>query len=174
MSLRALLGACLVACLSVLLLACEKPSAPTLTPVSGRVTSVSVTGIGLEVVLDAKNPNGIDITTRSMTGKVTLDGKYQVGDVSTATTMTLPAKKTTRLTLPLTVQWKDITSVIALAASNRNVPYRIDGTVAIGGESLNVDVPFAIDGVVTHAELVKVTASSIPNLPGIPGLPVLK
>jgi LEA14-like dessication related protein len=173
MSMRALLGACLAACLSVLLLACEKPSPPKLTPVSGRVTSVSITGIGLEVVLDAHNPNGIAITTRSMTGKITLDGKYHVGDVTTATTVKLPANKSTRLTIPMTVQWKDIGSVVALAASNRNVPYRIDGTVAIGGESINFDVPFVIDGVVTHAELVQATANSIPKIPGIPGLPVL-
>jgi LEA14-like dessication related protein len=152
---------------------CSTPEAPKLTPEKGRITSVTATGMSLEVSLDAYNPNSFALSARSMKGKVILDGKHHIGDVVAPTAIKLPAKKHTKMTVPLSLQYKDISALITLAASRRDVPYRVEGTVELGGDKLNVDAPFAIEGVVTHAELVKATVSSLPNL-NIPGLPGAK
>jgi len=154
--------------IAVLALAgCAKPDPPKLTPERAKVTSVTATGIGFELELDAYNPNAVTLSTRKVDAKVTLDGKYDMGKVTVATPLELPAKKHTKLTVPVSTKWSDLSSVAALAASNRTVPYRVDGTVQLGGDTLNVDVPFHMDGTVTHEQLVQATLNSLPKIPGL-------
>jgi LEA14-like dessication related protein len=157
---------------SLVATACSGPEPPKLTPERGRITSVGPNGLGLEVTLDAYNPNSIGLTARSLKGKVTLDGKHHVGDVVVPTTVSLPAKKHTKITVPLSMKLGDLSALGLLAASQRDVPYKVEGTFALGGEKVNFDVPFTIEGIMTHAELVQATMNSLPKLP-IP-LPVIK
>jgi LEA14-like dessication related protein len=151
------------------LAACSRPEPPTLTPVRATVTAVTAAGIDLRVRLDAYNPNGIDLSTRTVKANVMLDGKYDVGSVTVPTPLKLPAKKRTQLDVPLSVKWHDLTGIASLAASNRGVPYQLDGTVALGGDTLNVDVPFRMDGTITHEQIVQAVNNSLPKLqlPGV-------
>ncbi|WP_437816394.1 LEA type 2 family protein [Sorangium sp. So ce1078] len=151
------------------LVACSRPEPPTLKPEVAAVTAVTAQGIDLRVQIQAYNPNGIDLTTRSMKATVLLDGKIDVGTVTVPTPLKLPAKQWTRIDAPLSVKWQDLTSVAALAAQSRGVPYQVNGTVAIGGETLNVDLPFRLAGTITHEQLVTVIGNSLPGLP-LPGL----
>jgi LEA14-like dessication related protein len=164
---HALSAAPLLAALAIA--GCSGPEPPTLTPVSGAITSVSPTGIGLRVKLEAYNPNSFGLTTRDVTAKVTLDGRYDVGTVTIKHALELPSKKRTPLDIPVTVAWRDLAGLAGLAASGRDVPYAVEGTVAIGGEKLNVDVPFRIAGSLTQKELLQATMSSLPKLPSLPG-----
>jgi LEA14-like dessication related protein len=158
------------AALALALAACSRPEPPTLTPELATVTRVTPAGIDLQVRLDAYNPNGIEISARSVKANVMLDGKYDVGTVTVPMPLSLPAKKRTRLDVPLSVKWRDLTGLAALAASNRGVPYQLDGSVSLGGDTLNVDVPFRMGGTITHEQLVQAVTNSLPKLP-IPGLP---
>lgn len=151
------------------LVACSRPEPPTLKPEVAAVTAVTAQGIDLRVQIQAYNPNSIDLTTRSMKATVLLDGKIDVGTVTVPTPLKLPAKKWTRIDAPLSVKWQDLTSIAALAAQSRGVPYQVNGTVAIGGETLNVDVPFRLTGTITQEQLVTVIGNSLPGLP-LPGL----
>jgi LEA14-like dessication related protein len=156
----------LAAALSVA--SCSRPDPPKLTPEQASITSITPSGIGLSLTLDAYNPNSIALSTQSVKAKVTFDGKYNAGDVNVATPLSLPAGKHTKLEIPLTVKWNDLAGLIALGASNRDVPYQVEGTLTLGGDTLNVDVPFRISGIMTHAEIKRATLSSLPSLPGLP------
>src|SRR5689334_17633655 len=101
---------------------CSKPEPPTITPQRGKVTSVTATGIGFELELDAYNPNASALSARKVDAKVTLDGKYDLGKVTVATPLSLPAKKHSKLTVPLSMKYSDLTAIAALAAQNRAVP----------------------------------------------------
>ena len=88
--------------------------------------------------------------------------------MTTQAKVSLPAQKRTRIDVPLSVKWTDLSGLLVLAASNRGVPYELDGTVELGGESLSVDVPFKMGGTIPHDELVKATIKSLPKIPGLP------
>ena len=157
---------CFAGCFAVCLaLACERPKPPTLTPEKGEVTSVGPEGILLELALAVDNPNRIDLSARSVTGRVLLDGKHDLGAVTVTQPFRLPSGQRTSMTVPMTLAWKDIGVLLALAASNRNLPYDVDGSVNVGGDSINVNLPFHLSGVVTHEQLLKATLNSLPRFP---------
>ena len=153
---------------AITVLGCSRPDPPTLTPEQAKVTRISPEGLEVEVRLEAYNPNSIDLSARSLKAKVTLDGKYHVGDVKAATTVKLPAHQKTTLDIPLSVKWTDLSGLISLAASNRAVPYELDGTVELGGDALSLDVPFKMGGTILHDDLVRATIKSLPKIPGLP------
>jgi len=148
-----------------LALACGRPKPPTITPEKGEVTSVGPDGIQLTLALTVDNPNRIDLSARSVTGRVLLDGKHDLGTVTVSQPFRLPSGQRTALSVPMTVAWKDLGVVLALAASNRNLPYDVDGFVSVGGDSINVNLPFHLSGVVTHEQLLKATLNSLPRFP---------
>ncbi|HZF51666.1 MAG TPA: LEA type 2 family protein [Polyangiaceae bacterium] len=152
------------------MVSCSGPEPPTLTPVSGAITSVSPAGLGLRVKLEAYNPNSFGLTTRDVTAKVTLDGRYDAGTVTIRHALDLPAQKRTALDIPVTMTWNDLAGLAGLAAAGRDIPYTVEGTVAVGGEKLNVNVPFRIAGSVTQKQLLQATMSSLPQIPGLPAL----
>lgn len=152
------------------LAACSRPEPPTLTPEAAAVTGITTQGIDLRVQIGVYNPNGSDLSTRSLKAAVRLDGRYDLGTVTVPAPLKLPAKQRTRLDVPLTAKWKDVAGIAALAAQGRGIPYEVDGTVAIGGETLNVDVPFRLTGTMTQDQLVQAVQRSLPGLP-LPGLP---
>jgi LEA14-like dessication related protein len=147
------------------LTACERPKPPTLTPEKGEVTSVGPDGIHLTLYLGVENPNKFDLSARSVTGRVLLDGKYDLGNVSVTQPFRLPSGQVTRLAVPMTVALKDVPLVVGLALSNRDLSYDVDGSVNVGGEKINVDLPFRLSGELTHEQLLKATVNSLPRLP---------
>jgi LEA14-like dessication related protein len=144
---------------------CSKPEPPVITPKAATVVSVDLTGMRVVVKVEIQNPNGVDLTVQSVTGRVMLDGKHDLGEVTVERPVTLPAKSTTPLDVPLDTQWRGVGILGMLAASNRAVPYTIDATARVGGERLNVAVPFRLHGVVTAEQLVQATMRSMPQLP---------
>lgn len=156
--------------LALAVLSCSRPDPPTLTPEQARVTSITPAGIDLMVRLEAYNPNSVDLSARKVVARVKLDGRIDLGTVKVPTALKLPAQRRTKLDVPLSVKWSDLSLVMGLATSNRSVPYEVDGTVELGGDTLSVDVPFRIGGTLTHEELVRATVKSLPKI-AIPGLP---
>jgi LEA14-like dessication related protein len=145
--------------------ACGRPKAPTITPERGELTAIGPDGVHLMLHLNVENPNRFDLSARSVTGRVLLDGKHDVGNVAVSQPFQLAAQKVTRLSVPTTLALKDIPVVLGLAALNRDLTYDVDGTVNIGGDSLNVNLPFHLSGVLTHQQLLQATMNSLPRLP---------
>ena len=150
---------------ALVVVGCSKPDPPVLTPQSAKVTGVTFAGVSLELRLEAFNPNSSELSARSVTGKVVLDGRVDLGTAKVASAIRLPAGARTTLDVPLALTWTDVSALAVLASSNRAIPYTIDGTVTVGGERLNVDLPFHMDGSITHEEMVQATSRSLP--PGV-------
>lgn len=147
------------------LAACSRPKPPTITPDKGELTSIGPDGIHLMLHLGVENPNRYDLSARSVTGKVLLDGRYDVGSVAVSQPFRLPSGQVTRLSVPTTLALRDLPTVLGLAASSRNLTYDVDGSVNVGGESLNVNLPFHLSGELTHEQLLKATVNSLPAFP---------
>ena len=161
-----LLGA---AC-AVAVVACTKPSPPQVTAKSARVTNVSLQGIDLEAELVAYNPNDIDLHIQSVTAKVVLDHRYDVGTFTENKPITLPAKKRTNVQVPVHVRWADMMGLVELATSKRDIDYLIDGDVELGAEMLRLQIPFQVHGVVTHQQMQQAAGGALRGLPKIPGV----
>jgi len=141
-------------------LACSKPEPPRITPRSVTVTSLSNVGIDLDTKLSAENPNGFDLSAKSVTAKLVLDGTVDVGTVRVDKPFTLPSKGTTELDVPMSLPWNSLPALVPLT-QKASVPYAVDGTVEIGGR-LSIDVPFHLEGTLTRDQLIKIIAVRLP------------
>ena len=148
--------------LSTLATACSKPSAPTLAPEKVSVNRVDTMGLALDISMAATNPNSVDLTASGVSSHVVVDKTHDVGTVTLPKAITLPAGKTTRLDVPLTLTWSDLGVLAQLALSTGAVPYTVDGTLEMGGDLLHVGVPFHFDGTITHAQIVGAVMNSVP------------
>ncbi|HEU4404282.1 MAG TPA: LEA type 2 family protein [Polyangiaceae bacterium] len=131
------------------------PDPPRLTPQLVQVTDVSPTGLGLRVQLDAYNPNGVTLSVRSLSARVTLAGRVDLGSAELPGGASLAPKAHTPIVTDLKLPWRNAAEVAAVAATQASAPYRIDGTVKVGGESLNVELPFQLQGVLTRDQLLR-------------------
>jgi LEA14-like dessication related protein len=152
---------------ALLATACQKPEPPRITPKEARVTAVGPNGLEILLKVEALNPNRVTLSAQSFTGKAKLDGKWDLGTVTVAKPVVLPPNVPTMIDVPMTMPWTDLQALGALAATARPVPYSVDGTVAIGGESLNVNVPFAMTGTITREQIAGAALKALPSIPGL-------
>lgn len=150
------------------LASCSRPEPPTVRPISGRVSSISPSGITVDAKLEAENPNDFELGVRSFTATIVLDGKYNIGTVTSPHALKLPAKKKKQFDVPISLRWNDVGSLAPLALSNRDVPYEASGKVKVSVESVELEVPFTVTGIVTHQQIVQAVGNSIPKIPGLP------
>jgi LEA14-like dessication related protein len=140
------------------------PTPPTLKPKTVVVKDVTPAGLELEVTMDAQNPNSITLEARKVKAHVTLAQRVELGEVTVDSKVKLPANKHTDIVVPMTFSWGNLVEVGLLAARQDVIPFTVEGTANIGGSSFNVDVPFTIEGTLTRAQLVVLTARSLPKL----------
>jgi LEA14-like dessication related protein len=141
---------------------CSKPSPPTLTPEKVSVVRVDLTGLVLDLAMNATNPNSVDLSASGVSSHVVVDKTHYVGSVALPNTITLPGGKTTRVDVPVTVNWSDMGLLAQLAMTTGAIPYSVDGSLDMGGSLLHVGVPFHIDGTITHAQIVGAMMNSLP------------
>lgn len=162
------LFAAVVFALALALVGCSKPEPPRLTPLSAKLTSISTLGIDVDLKLDAENVNDSDLSARSVTATIVVDGRIALGTVTVAHAIKLPAHKKTTLDVPVSSRWKDLSGLVSLAsAAGKDVPYTVDGSVELGGETLHVQVPFHVVGVLTREQLTQAMLNSLPKIPGL-------
>ena len=166
-------GAISLAFALVPVFACSKPLPPQLTPKEAKVTAVDLTGFDMLVKMEAFNPNGFALSVRSVVAHVVVDGTHDLGTVTAAQPIELPANARTLVEVPINVKWAGAVNLANLAASKRPIPYTVDGTATVGGASLNVDVPFKLQGVLTPEQLRQAGLKSLQAIPGLSGLPGL-
>jgi LEA14-like dessication related protein len=167
---RATFLAIIASIFSLFVLGCSKPKPPTLTPDSTSITSVTPKGIGVRVTLAAYNPNDFALTTQKVSAKIVLGNKVTLGPIEKPHGVSLPANSTTKVTFDLDATWAQAAQIAQLATGGPTVPYVVDGTVTIGGKTLNVDLPFKLKGEVSQAQLI---AAGLNGLK-IPGLPMIR
>ncbi len=145
-----------------LLTACTKPEPPVLKPEKVQVIAVTPKGLELEVTLDAHNKNSVALSARSVTAKVTLADKVDLGKVTVDTKVKLPANKHSELVVPMSLQWGNTLQLGLLAASKETIPFKVEGTAEVGFESISFSVPFTTEGTLTRQELLVITSKSLP------------
>jgi len=164
--------ALLFGAVSLVSIACSKPTPPTLAPKSAVVTTVSPVALGLEVTLDVTNPNTIDIPARDVTAHVVIDKRIDVGAATVEQKTTLPANQTTELKVAVSIPWTEVAPLVSLALSDQRwFSYTVDGSLALGGDLLNVTLPFHLDGKVSRDQIVRAGLGSLPPIPGITAPP---
>lgn len=154
----------LVAAAASLALAGCTPEPPRITPKSVSVVTATSKGLDLDVTFEAYNPNGVDLSTRSVSAKVVVAGSVDLGTVTSDQAISLPAKKTTVVHAPLHATWSNLAGLAVAASRTEVVPYTVDGHVRIGG-ALSIEVPFTLAGTLTRQELLGVAAGSFPFPP---------
>lgn len=159
----------LVVVFGLLVAGCSKPQPPQITPKGVRVAAVSPAGLDVVITVTATNPNSVALTAQSFTGKAKVDNKYDLGNVSVNKPVTLPPNAPTDIDVPMTMPWGNLAAMTELAQAKAPVPYTVEGTATIGGESLNVNLPFTINGTITPQQF---QAAVLKNIPGIPGLTI--
>lgn len=149
--------------------ACQKPEPPKLTPREVSLTALSPTGVSFLVKLDAANPNSFTMSANSFKAHLVFNETIDAGTVDVQTPFAIAPKATTELSVPVSLNWQGLSALALLGKPT--IPYRIDGTVNIGGERLNVDLPYAVSGVVTQAQILEASAKGLQNVfPGLPDL----
>jgi LEA14-like dessication related protein len=153
------------------LVACSKPAPPTLVPKSAVVNNISTTGIGIDVLLTATNPNSVDLTASDVRAHLVLDKTIEVGDATVEEHVRLPANQDTDLKVALSIPWANVGPLFELGMSDRrSIPYRLDGSLTLGGDLMSVQVPFRLAGNVSREQILQATLSSIPPIPALSGL----
>lgn len=147
--------------------ACSKPQPPTIVPKEARVAAISPAGIDLVLKVEATNPNSMTLSAQSFTGKAKLDGKWDLATVTISKPVVLPPREPTMIEVPLTMPWQDANALIAMSTAQKPVPYVVDGTVKVGGESLNVDIPYSVSGTISREQIAAAAMKSIPAIPAL-------
>lgn len=150
---------------------CKRPVPPTLVPVEVKVVGVTGTGIDLLVKVEATNTNPYTLAARDVRAKLTMDdGRYDLGSTMITKPVTLPPNVPTPIDVPISMRWQSFGMVGEMAASGRDIPYMVEGTVKIGGENVNLDVPFTAKGVVKREQVIAAALRALPVQPGAPML----
>ncbi len=157
----------LIAAAAFALIACARPDPPKITPLSVKVTSITPLALNVDLKIEAENPNSSALSARSVTATITLDDRYVVGTVTVPHAINLPPHQKTILAVPVSSRWKDLSGLASLAAAGKDIPYKVDGTVELGGDTLHVDVPFHMGGTITREQLLQATLNSLPKIPGL-------
>jgi LEA14-like dessication related protein len=152
------------------LAACSKPAPPQITPKEARLVGLGPTGAELVVVVEATNPNRVTLSAQSVTAHAKLDGKWELGTVKIDKPIVLPPNTPTAVETAMTLPWSNMNALGALATAQRPVPYVVEGTVTVGGESLHVDLPFSVSGTLSKEQIAAAALKSLQNIPALPGL----
>lgn len=156
--------------LTILATACSKPDPPVLTPKTVRVTAVGTSGLDILLEMEAFNPNRMTLSARSVDAKATLDGRWALGTVTLAKPVVLPPNASTKIDVPMTMPWANVQTLAMIATSQKPIPYVVEGTVTIGGDTLNANLPFSISGTITREQITNAAVKGLPALPTIFGV----
>lgn len=153
---------------SSLALGCSKPQAPQLVPKEITITSISPIGVTLLAKVEATNPNSFALSTQSVTAKLVMDGRFDVGTGIVPKPLTLPPGVPTLVEVPFLMRWQNAANLPELAAMGRDIPYTFTGTMKVGNEKVWLEVPFAMSGVAKRDQFIAAGLQGIQNL--VPGL----
>jgi hypothetical protein len=154
-----------LACSVAFVVACSRPSPPTLLPKQITLMRIDPQGVELRLELDAANSNSVDLSASNIRSRVVVGGAMQEpGIVRLPAAIILPAGRTTRIDVPLSLDWSSLGALATLMAAGGAVPYSVDGTLDLGGSLLHMGVPFHFEGSIPRDQIVRAVSSSVPGL----------
>jgi hypothetical protein len=148
----------------LVLAGCSTVARATVVPDHASIERIDAHGVALAVTLVVTNRGTEGGFVREIAAHVVLDRHFDVGTISLQRSTALPRGKPIEMTVPISVKWGDVAPLIVLAASDRSVPYAVDGTVSIGGAIVHFEVPYRLQGSLTHEQILRATRRSLPGL----------
>jgi len=143
----------MLACLALLVMLCAGPVANAFTAgiTQPRITIASVgklefrnSGATLDVMLDVKNPTGIDLALNSLRFQCVFNNLARADGKSTGAVM-VPSNSHALVPVRLSIGQDGLAGILSLVASGaKSVNYQLDGTAEIG--PMMLDVPFSQQG----------------------------
>jgi LEA14-like dessication related protein len=115
---------------------------PTIVVRAVKLKSVGLTGGSIEVALAIANPNPYPLPIQRATYSFALADSTEVGRGESTAAVTLPARDSTVVTLPVDVSWQGLRAAARDAARDGAVDYRFTGTVTLDTPLGNPNVPF--------------------------------
>ncbi|HQP35532.1 MAG TPA: LEA type 2 family protein [Polyangiaceae bacterium] len=167
-------GALIALAALLVLCACSKPKAPTLTPQRVDTISSGAGGLVVRVTCKAHNPNAIPLPARKAEGNITLGGT-PLGTFNATALPTLPANSDTDVSFDLTVPWLSLASALVAATGTTEIPYVVRGDVEFEAAGIKLATPFTMKSTVQRTELAIAFLRFLPpnmrpklNLPATP------
>jgi LEA14-like dessication related protein len=144
---------------------CARPEPPTVKPEVVRVERISTAGVDVALRMVVTNPNAIGLGVRSVKATVRFDTGATLCPIVVPHAVSLPAKTPTAVEVPISLAWTNVVALAQIASARADVGYDLDGSAAVGGETLNFDIPFTIRGVLRQGDILKAALGSLPVLP---------
>lgn len=119
---------------------------PTVTFQGVQMGSLSLTGSTLEIQLGVHNPNRFTLSATHTEYKLLVDDTIVVGQGQTNDTLTVGARDSASITLPLDLSWKDLTRAGGGALAAGEVNYRVVGTITAATPLGPHDIPLNAKG----------------------------
>lgn len=133
--------------------ACAKPEAPSVSPKSVTVQGITALGATLGLNVEVTNPNRFAMRAQRVSGSMMLGAVgNKLGSFTYDKPFELPSKQPVMMEVPLQVSWQSALAVAELT-KGKDVPFTVEGNVAMGGETFQVNVPFTTHGTITQADL---------------------
>jgi len=132
---------CFISCTSWIL---ENPSF-ALRRVS--LSPFSSTETNLLLDLDVQNPNHFDLTLKSFGCSIYLKNA-EIGNGRLEKKVLIPSSSTTQIQVPLVVKFKDLSGILKIIFTERNLPYKIDGSANVSSVFGSLNFPFSKEGII--------------------------
>jgi hypothetical protein len=124
-----------------------------LQPRGATVTAVSSEGVDFDLQLAARNPSNRELRGDALSAKVSLGEKGELGSATIPSGQTIPPHGQSVLQVPVSVPWNDVTLFFDLGAAARDVPFKMEGKLAVVGGPRPTVLPFEVTGVVSGEKL---------------------
>jgi LEA14-like dessication related protein len=151
---RASLRALVVATVAAgLLVSCKRPVAPRVTARSTEFVHTGTNDLAVRVHLVGNNPNEYAIYVHDVSARVEV-AKREAAKIQTDDKVALPPAKDVPFSVDIIVPRPMVAELRKVASTEKEIPYRVTGTVDAGTEKMHGPVPFARDGTITRESLL--------------------
>lgn len=117
--------------LTSLALAAGCVSKPVVSLDHAALSSASIQGLGLAVVLKIQNPNSYDVQVRNVHVAVTVAGRYALAPIDVQPNQWLPSNDAALVTVPVVIPWGVIPGLVAETLGTPEVTYRVKGSADV-------------------------------------------
>jgi LEA14-like dessication related protein len=112
-------------------------TAPKISNETLQVGEVGLQKVKLNLKMDVQNSNGYDLPVENLKADILVKDKRVISQ-HWKTLPTLIANKSTTVELPFEIAWSDLMNLGLNVLTDKEVPYRVKGTLSVKG----IEVPF--------------------------------
>ena len=118
---------------------------PSFTLRRVSLSPISFTESNLLLDIDVQNPNHFDLTLTSFGCSIYLKNE-EIGNGHLGKEILIPSSSTTQIQVPLTVKYKDLSGIMKVILTERDLPYKIEGNANVSSVFGSLNFPFSKDG----------------------------